>query len=150
MFTQNFHGRKIACFSESREGISPPRAPRTVRETLASYGLYGAFSVKRIFSAGHLFPKNEWLGLIHRQAPIDRPRFRRRLPVDKFALLLRHNFIATITNTHEPRGARHPARNNAQQSCIRLDPALDPDHEAADALRQRSSGAADPFSRRHA
>jgi hypothetical protein len=37
----------------------------------------------------------------------------------------------------------------APQPCIRLDPRGDPDHEAADALRQRSSETADPFSVRH-
>jgi hypothetical protein len=37
----------------------------------------------------------------------------------------------------------------APQPCIRLDPRGDPDHEAADALRQQSSETADPFSVRH-
>src|SRR5262245_5628190 len=40
------------------------------------------------------------------------------------------------------------ARAFAPQPCIRSDP-VDPDHEAADALRLRGSGTVDPFSVRH-
>src|SRR6266705_1015575 len=49
----------------------------------------------------------------------------------------------------EPRGARQLGAKLAPQPCIRLDPARDPDHEAADALRRRSPETANPFSVRH-
>jgi len=49
-----------------------------------------------------------------------------------------------------PRGARYGERTFAPQSCIRLDPREIQTHEAADALRQRGSETADPFSVRQA
>ena len=88
----------------------PPH--RSVRAGFPHTACMGLFQSSFFSRCRTPFPPHEWLGLIHRPAPIDRRRVRRRRPVDKLALLLGHKFIATITIRGEPAIKRETSRRN--------------------------------------